>query len=116
MPIRHGDHPNDELRLRNTDYIKRTRKNDSIDAAQNAPPHHTNDQDSDVSLMKDTDEEIDTADIGEINDFLRPERNENERSKVARNNNEWIKTAKDKEDWKNMENKFAMAAAAPGNG
>ena len=28
-------------RLKNTDTLERTRKNDSIDAAQNAPPHHT---------------------------------------------------------------------------
>ena len=38
--LRHGGHPNDELRLRNMDTLKRTRKNDSIDAAQNAPAHH----------------------------------------------------------------------------
>ena len=40
--IRHVDHPNDELRIRNMDTPKRTRKNDSVDAGQNAPPHHTN--------------------------------------------------------------------------
>ena len=40
--FRHGGHPNDELRLRNMDTLKRTRRDDSIDAAQNAPPHHTN--------------------------------------------------------------------------
>ena len=42
--IRHGDHHKDELRLRNMDThtLRRTRKNDSIDTAQNAPPHHTN--------------------------------------------------------------------------
>ena len=40
--IRHGDHSNDEPRIRNVDTLKRTRKNDSIDAAQNTSPHHTN--------------------------------------------------------------------------
>ena len=30
------------IRLRNMDPLERTRKNDSIDAAQNAPPHHAN--------------------------------------------------------------------------
>ena len=39
----------------------------------------------------------------EINDFLRPERTEDEISNVERNNNEWIKTAKDQEGWKKME-------------
>ena len=34
--IRHRGHPNDELRLRNMDPHKRERKNDPIDAAQNA--------------------------------------------------------------------------------
>ena len=121
--IRHGDHPNDELRIRNMDTLKRTRKNDSIDAAQNAPPHHTNkkkiqeedsekmkrkwkrelgstekekdgeerkenhgssedetadgnssntdrDQDNDISFMKDTDVEIDTADIEEEEEWI----------------------------------------------
>ena len=48
----------------------------------------------------------------EINDFLRPERTEDETSNVERSNNEWIKIAKDQEGWKKMENKFAMAAAA----
>ena len=53
----------------------------------------------------------------ELNDFLRPERTEDEMSNVERNNNEWIKTAEDQEGWKKMENKFAMAAApAPGTG
>ena len=37
--LRHGDHTNDELRFRNMDTLKRTRINDSIDAAQNGPPH-----------------------------------------------------------------------------
>ena len=32
----------DELRLKNLDTHKRTRKNDSIDARQNASPRHTN--------------------------------------------------------------------------
>ena len=36
----------------------------------------------------------------EINDFLRPEKTEDEIS-VERNNNEWIKTAKDQDGWKN---------------
>ena len=49
----------------------------------------------------------------EINDFLRPERNEDEISNVERNKNEWIKTAKEQEGWKKMENKFVNAAAAP---
>ena len=35
--IRHGDLHDDELHLKNME----TRKNDSIDAAQDAPPHHT---------------------------------------------------------------------------
>ena len=39
----------------------------------------------------------------EINDFLRPERTEDEISNVERNNNEWIKTAKDQEGWKKKE-------------
>ena len=38
----------------------------------------------------------------EINNFLRPERTEDERSNVKKNNNEWIKTAKDQEGWKKM--------------
>ena len=38
---------------------------------------------------------------------------EDEISNVESNNNEWIKTAKDQEGWKKMENKFAIAAAAP---
>ena len=49
----------------------------------------------------------------DINDFLRPERTEDEINNVERNNNERIKTAKDQEGWKKMENKFAIAAAAP---
>ena len=52
--FRHGDHTNDELRLRNMETLKRTRKNDSIDAAQNAAPHHTH-----LSKMQD-------KDLGEI--------------------------------------------------
>ena len=32
------------LRIRNTDTHKRARKNDTIDAAQNAPTHHTNEK------------------------------------------------------------------------
>ena len=40
--IRHGHHSNDEPRLRHMDTLKRTRKNDSIGAAQNASLHHTN--------------------------------------------------------------------------
>ena len=38
---------------------------------------------------------------------------EDEMSIVGRTNNEWIKTGKDQESWKKMENKFAIAAAAP---
>ena len=49
----------------------------------------------------------------EINDFLRPERTEDEINNVERNNNEWIKTAKDQEGWKKMEHKSAIAVAAP---
>ena len=36
----------------------------------------------------------------EINDFLSPERTEDEISNVERNNNEWVKAAKDQEGWK----------------
>ena len=39
--IRHGDHSDDEPRLRHMDTFKRARKNDAIDAAQDAPPHDT---------------------------------------------------------------------------
>ena len=106
--FQHGDHADAELRLWHLDTIKGTRKNDTIDSTQNAPPHRPNkkeytkrklrpartskdgegekdanhrssddetaegsssntdcDQDSDVSFMKDTDEEIDTAEIEE---------------------------------------------------
>ena len=49
----------------------------------------------------------------EINDFLRPERTEDEISNVERNKNEWIQTAKDQGAWNKMENKIAFAAAAP---
>ena len=42
--IRHSGHTNDELRLRNVDPHKRARKNDPIDAAQNASPLHTNEK------------------------------------------------------------------------
>ena len=38
--IRHGDLPDDEPRPSNMDTLKRTRKNDSVEAAQDAPPHH----------------------------------------------------------------------------
>ena len=48
----------------------------------------------------------------EINDFLRPERTEDETRNVERNNNERIRSAKDQKGWKKMENKFAMTAAA----
>ena len=47
-----------------------------------------------------------------INDFLRPERTEDETSNVERNNNDRIKSAKDQKGWKKKENKFAMTAAA----
>ena len=106
--FRQVSHTNDELRFRNMDPHKRTRKNDPIDAAKNAPPHHSNekkykeqskdddkakekidqhrkmkdgkedeenqgssedetedvhcDQDSDISFMNDTDEEMDSRD------------------------------------------------------
>ena len=46
--VRHGDHPDDELRIRHMD--TRTRKNDSNDAAQNAPLHQTNKR----KIQKDT--------------------------------------------------------------
>ena len=49
----------------------------------------------------------------DINEFLKPERTEDEISDVERKNNEWIKTAKDQEGCKKMENKLAIAAAAP---
>ena len=39
----------------------------------------------------------------EINDFLRPERTEDETSNVERYNNEWFKIAKDQEGWKKRE-------------
>ena len=42
--IRHSGPPKDELRLRNMDPHKRARKNDPIDAAQNASLHHTNEK------------------------------------------------------------------------
>ena len=73
--IQHGDHADVELRLRHLDTIKRTRKNDTIDSTQNASLHRQDkkgsssntdyDQDSDVSFMKDTDEDIDTGEIEE---------------------------------------------------
>ena len=47
----------------------------------------------------------------DINDFLRPERIEDETRNVERNNNEWLKIAKDQGSWKKMENKFARALA-----
>ena len=52
----------------------------------------------------------------EINEFLRPERTEDEISKVffffKKKNMKWINTSKDQEGWKKMENKVAIAAAA----
>ena len=42
--ICHDGRPNDELRFRNMTILKRTRKNDSIDAAQYTPTHHTNEK------------------------------------------------------------------------
>ena len=88
--IQHGDHADTELRLWNLDTIKGTGKNDTIDSTQNAcfivqtkrkhkkktqpsrndedekdqTANHS-DQDSDISFMKDTDEEIDTGEIEE---------------------------------------------------
>ena len=40
--IRHGDHPNDEPRIRNKNTLERTPENGTIDSAQHAPPHRTN--------------------------------------------------------------------------
>ena len=42
--IRRSGNPDDVLRFRNMDTHKRARKNDSIDATQNAPTHHTNEK------------------------------------------------------------------------
>ena len=96
------------------------------------------DQDSDISFMNDTNEEIDTAAIeqedwtdymkrsrdeamerrprrrweDEVTDFFRSERTEDVINNVERNNREWIKTANDQKKWMKMENKFAVAAAA----
>ena len=63
---------NDELRLRNMDTLKSTCKNDSIDAAQNAPPHHTKTRkykaaqtQTAIETATSLSEEIDTAEIEE---------------------------------------------------
>ena len=87
--VRRSDNSDDKLRIRNMGTHQRTRRNDTIDATQNAPTQRTNiktneekdtndssctgdesedghssithkDQDSDVSFESDTDEEIDT--------------------------------------------------------
>ena len=42
--IRRSDNSDDMLRIRNMDTHKRARKNDTIDATQNAPTHHTNEK------------------------------------------------------------------------
>ena len=42
LRFRDGDHPNDELRFRNMDTLKRTWNKDSVDAVHNAPLHHAN--------------------------------------------------------------------------
>ena len=89
--IRRNDNSDDMLRIKNMDTHQRARKNDTIDATQNAPTHHTNekkiqedretkiqdesedgqssnshkDQDSDVSFENDTEEEVDTTEIEE---------------------------------------------------
>ena len=75
--VRHGDHTNYELRLRNMDTLKRTREFDSIDAAKNGP-----------------------------HEFLRTERIEEETNNDERKNDAWIKTAKDQKSWKRMESIF----------
>ena len=92
LAVRRTDDSDDMLRIWNMGTHQRTRKNDTIDATQNAPTHHTNkkkilkdrelkvktrkefdnidsvshnDQDSDVSFESDNDEEIDAAEIEE---------------------------------------------------
>ena len=42
--IQHSDNSDDMLRVGNMDTRKRARKNDAIDATQNAPTHHTNEK------------------------------------------------------------------------
>ena len=42
--VRRSGHPNDELRLRNVGPHKRPRKNDTIDATQNASSHHSDEK------------------------------------------------------------------------
>ena len=48
----------------------------------------------------------------EINDFLRPEETYETKGNDVRNNDTWIKIAKNQIGWSNMENVFAMTAAA----
>ena len=42
--VRRNGNPDDELRIRNMDTHRRARKNDSIDATENASTHHTNEK------------------------------------------------------------------------
>ena len=68
--LRHSGIPNDVLRFRNMDTHKRARKNDSIDATQNAPTHHTNEKkmQTDRETKYETNDEKDTNDLGSTGD------------------------------------------------